>query len=223
MGKIPLRVLLVMIAVMLVLALAGGAALAHGGAKEEPAAGEPVAEEHVDEEPAGDEHADEEPGGEEPMAMPGGPRASTNLTLSIEKNGEESARALATLTDQDGQPVPGAKLTFFRKTTFGRLKLGTVSTDGMGIGSTSVPVYAGQEVEVTAAFAGNKELAPVEAVASLSLPPAPAPPRSRMLTQRPDPRFVFVLLLVIGGVWTAYAYVFLLLARIKRAGALEPV
>lgn len=232
MGSIPLRTLLIVIAVVLALTLAGGAALAHGGAKEKlpaeepmaegPAAGEHADKEPIDEEQAAGEHEEKESMAEEPVAMPGGTREPTAMTLSLEESGQEEARALATLTDQAGQPVRGAKIAFYRQTTFGRLKLGTVSTDGKGTASFSLPVYPGQQVEVTAVFTGAQKLERAEAAADLSLPPAPASPRSRMLTQRPDPRFASILLLVVGGVWTAYLYVFTLLARIKRAGTPQP-
>lgn len=146
------------------------------------------------------------------------PAAPTQLALRLEPDGADQARAVAVLTDPSGQPLQNATITFLRKTTFGEVSLGTVRTNGAGLAAADLPVSPGQEVKVTAAFKGSRSWRATEAGASLSVPAVAATSRPPGLyTQRPNPWFLAILLVVVGGVWLTYAAVFYLLFGLSRA------
>ncbi|BDG61119.1 hypothetical protein [Caldinitratiruptor microaerophilus] len=203
--KRPVGLSLAVAVVLLTLVGLGGVALAHGG------------EAHEGEESTS------------PAAPPAGAEVAPTvsqtpqLTLTLSRDAKGTGVAEARLTDAMGMPVQGAKVRFVRKTTFGELDLGPATTDGAGVARMALPVAPGQEVAVTAQFAGGAGLAAASAGATLSIPAEPVPARPGGLTTRyPNPWFVAILATVVGGVWFTYGWVFWTLGRIRRLGRVVP-
>lgn len=143
--------------------------------------------------------------------------APTQLALRLERNGANQARAVAVLTEPGGQPLQSAAITFMRKSTFGQVSLATVRTNRAGMAAADLPISPGQDVNVTATFRGSKSWGPSEAGANLSVPAVAVSRSAGLYTQRPNPWFLAILLVVVGGVWLTYALVFFLLFRLSRA------
>lgn len=209
--KRPLGLSLAAAVVLLTLVGLGETALAHGG--EAHGAGESAAPAAP---PPGVEAAPAD--GDRATPPPAGSQ-TPQLTLTLSRDARGTGVAEARLTDATGMPVRGAKVRFVRKTTFGELDLGPATTDAAGVARMPLPVTPGQEVAVTARFAGGAGLAAVTAGATLSIPAEPVPARPGGLTTRyPNSWFVAILGAVVGGVWFTYGWVFWTLGRIRRLG-----
>lgn len=101
-----------------------------------------------------------------------------------------------------------------------------MNTSTAGLAVATVPVTDGQRVEVTALFPGNKTFAQSEGSTFLELTPAPEAGRRRpggVTTPYPNPLYVLLLGLIVGGVWATYGAVGYTLIRIKRASTPRPV
>lgn len=191
----------------------------------------PVSYAHGDQPHAGEEQElltpSEGPGdkirpADEHANMNGKPMNTGTLTLKVTlKETAEGVIAEAVATDSMGRAVKDLPLLFYRRTTFGRLRLGPVKTDQAGVASVTVTATPGQKVEVTAVFPGDNTFARSEGSASLDLPPAPEPvkrPPGGLITPYPNPIHVLLLTLIVGGVWLTYGTIAYTLIRIKRAG-----
>ena len=146
------------------------------------------------------------------------PAVATQLQVSLAASGKNTAKATATLTDATGKVRPNAPVTFIRQTTFGQLTLDTVNTDFEGQAQVTLPTYPGQKILVTAQFPGMPGLAPSQAQATMSLPEVPQPVHLGFYSQLPNPWFVLVLVIVIGGVWFTYGIAFHTVRKIRGAG-----
>ena len=154
-------------------------------------------------------------------AAPGAAAPPKTASLALQLAGDATGKgtAEAHLSDLQNAPIKGAVVQFTRKTTFGYLALGQVATDGDGIARMELPVHPGQQVEVTAQFAGSSQFAPASARATYAVPSQPVPVRPNgLITPYPNPLFVAILGTVVGGVWFTYGVVFWTLGRIRRAG-----
>ncbi|MCL5047159.1 MAG: hypothetical protein M1598_10370 [Actinobacteria bacterium] len=201
---------------MLLLALTFSVASAHGGQKDEgaPKSG----------------NAEPQPG--DAMTMAGKPVAvppmtpgpmDTVLRVTVAKTDDQTVTATATLTDTGGKPIPGMMVTLVRRTAFGQLDLGSLKTDKNGTVKAEVPAAPGQEISVTTRFTGNKMWKSAEAAGQVSIPPKPADIRpGGLTTPYPNPWFVALLGIVVGGIWSTYAWVFYTLGRIRRASLVVP-
>ncbi len=159
-------------------------------------------------------------GGAKP-ATPGAaaPPKTASLALQLSGDAAGTGTAKAHLSDLQRTPIKGAAVQFTRETAFGYLVLGRVATDGDGIARVELPVYPGQQVEVTARFAGSGEFAPASARATYAVPPQAMPARPNgLITPYPNPLFMAILGTVVGGIWFTYGVVFWTLGRIRRAG-----
>ena len=150
----------------------------------------------------------------------------TVLTLAVQSRPDGTVSLTATVTDATRVPVSDIMVTFQMKTTFGWLVLADVTTDRSGRAVVILP-HMPRSGEVTAeADAGTKTL---HAATWIERPPPPAPrtrpgsdalsalsPQPGFISPYPPAQIVFVAVLL-GGIWTTYAYLVSLLLRLKRA------
>ena len=153
----------------------------------------------------------------------GGEPARISLVTQVQMDG--STRLVAAVSDGAGAPVAGAAVTFLARTAFGWLRLaeedtgaaGTASfTLGAPVGYTEVQAQAGDTAALRAGLllAQAEEREPVrrpglDALRGLS-------PQPGFLSPYPPVQILFVAVLL-GGIWTTYAYLVSLLVRMKRA------
>jgi len=137
------------------------------------------------------------------------------------------ARVIATVTDARGAPVPDIAVTVRAKTTFGWLTLAEGTTDPRGQFRIFLPALA-PFAEIAAEAEGADA---VQAAIRLDgsrpvVDPAVRPGRQTLDRLSPQPGFISpypvplqVLLLgvVLGGIWSTYVYVAVLLARMRSA------
>ena len=143
--------------------------------------------------------------------------APTQLTLTLTQSGG-TAVAKAVLRDATGRPLRKGEVTFLRKTTFGQVTLATDTTGFDGDVSTNFAVYPGQSVQVTAQYGGGPGLGASQAKAQFILPPAPILRTLGIYSQVPNPWYIAILVVVLGGIWSAYGYALALIRRIRGAG-----
>ena len=203
---------------MLLLALTFSVASAHGGQKDEAT---PMSSDSGSQPGSAMTTAPavKSPAPPEPAAAP----MDTVLQVAMVKTDDQTVTATATLTDTGGKPIPGMMVTLVRRTAFGQLDLGSLKTDKNGTVKADVPAAPGQEISVTTRFTGNKMWKSAEAAGQVSVPPKPTDIRpGGLTTPYPNPWFVALLGIVVGGVWSTYAWVFYTLGRIRRASLVVP-
>lgn len=134
-------------------------------------------------------------------------------------------RVAATVSDGAGKPLAGATVTFRAKTTFGWLTLGEATTDHAGKAAVVVPSAQYSEVS---AETGDESPASAAILVRRDASPRPdrRPGRDALHDLSPQPGFISpypvpqmaIPALILGGIWTTYGYIIMLLARIRRAG-----
>lgn len=148
------------------------------------------------------------------------------LTLAVRSHPDGTASLTATVTDAQRVPVPDVMVTFEMKTTFGWLVVADRITDRSGQATVALPQMP-RSGEITAeADAGTKTL---HAAIWIDRSPPPAPrtrpgsdtlsalsPQPGFISPYPPAQILFVAVLL-GGIWTTYAYLVSLLLRLKRA------
>lgn len=134
-------------------------------------------------------------------------------------------RLLATVTDATGRGVEGAEVIFQARTAFGWLRLGAEETDGTGRASVDLDAsspYAEVSVQVGE---GTTVRAALLRQSMERLEPGTRPgfdvlqglsPQPGFISPYPPVQILFVAV-VLGGIWTTYAYLVSLLLRIRRA------
>ena len=143
-----------------------------------------------------------------------------SITTAIE---EGKTVVLATVTLED-KPAEGVQVAFFVERTFGLLPLGTEET--LDDGTVAVPFPQGLpggptgELQVVAVIKAPPEYAGVRGRATLGggvvIEPKLEPfPRAVWAPKSPLPLLLIIATLV-GGVWCAYAYVFIQLLKIRK-------
>ena len=135
---------------------------------------------------------------------PSGARwASLELSLPKGSVALESAEILVGLRDDRSRPVVFMPISVFVQTTFGFLDLGTVLTNEDGLASVQYAPRDEGVYLVGAAFDGERGYLASAAWLSLVLPPVPSDP-----TLLPGDLLVIqtLIVLVVGGVWSTYAY-----------------
>lgn len=143
-------------------------------------------------------------------------RADTQLQLYAEGL-PRVGKALpldAVLRDASGKPIAGAKVTFFEKTAFGRLTLGTSTTNGLGKAYWTFSPAAQGTFLLGVSFAGNATYGPVETTLGVKVP-----------TTNPGglelPPYVIILGAigtVVLAIWATYVFVVLQILLIYREG-----
>ena len=148
------------------------------------------------------------------------------LVLKAETAADSTVRVLATVTDKSGAPVAEARVTFRARTTFGWLTLVETSTDVAGRAEMTLPPALRPE-EVTAEAGGEGTVrATILIGRHATSEPRIRPGRALLSRSSPQPGFispypvpmqVALFAVVLGGVWSTYAYVAWLLLQIRRA------
>lgn len=147
------------------------------------------------------------------------------IVLAEETRSDGSWALAATVSDGAGEPVEGVAVTFAAPTAFGSLRLAEIDTDAAGIASLSLPAVPPYREVQASADAGT----PLAARLRLDRPPAPGParrpgpeilramsPQPGLLSPYPPVQILFVVVLL-GAIWTTYAYLVSLLLGIRRA------
>lgn len=157
-------------------------------------------------------------------AVVAGPPAKIDLTR---QNGADGLTQItAVVTDADGEPVEGASVTFRMKTAFGWLTVADVESRSDGTAVVVLPP-ASLYAEIRA-DAGEGSVG-VLATSAARPEPAVRPGRRILRTLSPQPGFIspypppqiLFVALILGGIWTTYAYLVAVLMRIRRAGENE--
>lgn len=149
------------------------------------------------------------------------PRATgrgTQLTLELTAKEEGAVLAQVQLTDASGSPLADQPVELLRRTSVGgELVMARPST--MDDGTAAALFYALEpgSVEVLAYYPGGGGYASAEVqqaieAAGVHMDHLP----SGLAAPAPPPAFALILILVVGGVWSAYAFVVVQLVRIAR-------
>ncbi|MFN3974471.1 MAG: hypothetical protein ACK4K2_04225 [Dehalococcoidia bacterium] len=151
------------------------------------------------------------------------PAFSTGATITLEVPQEmavgKEASLLAALSGSG--PRAGAEVLFLATLTFagtrGEVVLGRAFTDTQGIARfTFVPRTQG-EVNIIARFVGDGQMGPVEVSRRITVQPGPALYRETVGVRVPGIG-VWLLLAVLGAVWSTYLTVAVILGAIARRG-----
>ena len=146
--------------------------------------------------------------------------AAWTLTLDISKSAPGFYLAEARLHDAAGQPVAGAPIAFYEKTTFGRLLLDTVKTDKQGYASSEAKI-PNRTLNLIATYCESPQSCGVETTGQLQVDvkPSGVPFSSRpadLSTPYAPPVPVALMLLTLTGLWSAFAFVAYQVYRIRR-------
>lgn len=151
--------------------------------------------------------------------------APARISLVRDTAADGSTRIVATVTDEAGEPVEGSTISFLAKTAFGWLRLAEVETAADGTAALLLPA----EVPYPEVLVQSEEDPEVRAGLLLAPGDRPAPARRPGLTVLrglgPQPGFIspyppvqiLFVAVILGGIWTTYAYLVSLLIRIRRA------
>ena len=149
------------------------------------------------------------------------------IRLKVQTAAAGATQVTATVTDGRGAPVADVAVSFKARTTFGWLTLAEVTTDRTGVAAVTLQSsIRPRELAAEADIEEGTVRAAVWLVERQSIQPAVRPGRGILSRLSPQPGFispypvplqVIVLTVILGGIWTTYAYVVALLVRIKRA------
>ena len=145
------------------------------------------------------------------------------ISLTRQTHPDGLARITAVVTDADGEPVEGAAVTFRVKTAFGWLTVAEVESRSDGTAVVVLPptsLYG--EITADAGEGGVGMLAASGARPEPAVRPGRGilrilSPQPGFISPYPPPQILFVAL-ILGGIWTTYAYLVVLLVRLRRAG-----
>ncbi len=151
--------------------------------------------------------------------------APAKISLTRETNDDGSTRIVATVTDAAGAAVKDTAVSFSVRTAFGWLRVAEMNTDA---GGTAV-LQLDPTMRYAELLAQSEEEPDVRAGLRPAQVERPAPvqrpgsgvlralsPQPGFVSPYPPVQILFVAVLL-GGIWTTYAYLVLLLARIRRA------
>ena len=149
------------------------------------------------------------------------PRATgepMHMSLDLKPRDDGSVLARAILTDKTGAPQAGREVTFLLHSSVGgELLLGAPTTIENGSAVMKIPASAGKALSITAEFAGGDGLAYASDSKIIEMSGQPPALYLRGVSSPTAPPVLALLFLVIlGGVWTAYAYVALHVLRLRR-------
>jgi len=149
-----------------------------------------------------------------------------NVQVTVQTLVEDGEKLLLAQVTDRGKPVEDVTVGFYAKRTFGQLELGEDVTLDDGTAAVAFPeglpgdpngrlhVYA--ELHAPDRYAGIRGEVIVEG-AKPSQIENNAFPRALWTRHAPRPLLILILLLV-GGVWVTYAYVFTQIVAIKKSG-----
>lgn len=147
--------------------------------------------------------------------------AVLTLTLPEQATVGEEATLQVRLARENGLPIAGATIEFFRNVEFanvtGDLKLGEAVTDSLGIAALPFGPRSFGEQKVVARFAGDGAFAAAEASSFLLIAPGP-----QMHTEHAGINIPFLgpwfLAVVLGTIWGLFGFVAVQLLRTAHAG-----
>ena len=155
------------------------------------------------------------------FAVTGTQLISTNLALDApeEVNEDEQFTTSARLTNEDGDPLKGFQVDFFRITTYGNLYLGSNITDTDGIAYHSDVSYEIGIFNLEASFQATSTHAPSNATAEiLTVGEVESEP---FLIGGAPVEIVLLVFAILLGVWSTFAFVIYQLVRINKEGKIE--
>jgi hypothetical protein len=146
---------------------------------------------------------------------------STNLTLDApeEVHEDEQFTTSARLTDDDGDPLVGSQVDFFRITTYGKLYLGSNITDIDGTAYHSDISYEIGIFDLEAIFQATSTHAPSNATAEI--PTIGEVESEPFLIGGAPAVIVFLVFIILLSVWGTFGFVIYQLVRINREGKIE--
>ncbi|MCK5291316.1 MAG: hypothetical protein KAR39_04820 [Thermoplasmata archaeon] len=146
---------------------------------------------------------------------------STNLTLDApeEVNEDEQFTTSAWLTNEDGDPLEGFQVDFFRITTYGNMYLGSNITDSDGTAYHSDISYDIGIFNIEARFQATSTHAPSNATAEI--PTIGEVESEPFLIGGAPAVIVFLVFIILFSVWTTFGFVIYQLVRINKEGKIE--
>jgi hypothetical protein len=146
---------------------------------------------------------------------------STTLTIDAPEEVDEDERftASARLSNEDGDPLQGFQVDFFRVTTYGNLYLGSSLTDGDGVAYHSDVSHHRGLFHLEALFQATSTHAPSNATAEI--PTMGEAEDEEWLIGGAPAVIVFLVFIILASVWTTLGFVIYQLVRINREGKSE--
>ncbi len=151
--------------------------------------------------------------------------APAKISLVREADDDGATRFVATVTDAAGAAVKNTAVSFSVRTAFGWLRVAEMNTDAGG----KAVLQLDPTMRYAELLAQSEEEPDVRAGLRLAQVERPEPirrpgpgvlralsPQPGFVSPYPPVQILFVAVLL-GGIWTTYAYLVLLLARIRRA------
>lgn len=149
------------------------------------------------------------------------------LTLAVQSQEDGTILVIGRVTDSDGNPASEVPVTFQVRTTFGWLLVAEVTTDRTGAARVVLPQMP-RSGEIAAEAGDGEKTVHAAKWIDHAAPPAPAirpgadvlsrlSPQPGFISPYPAPLEVAILALILGGVWSTYAYLVSLLVKIRRA------
>ena len=143
----------------------------------------------------------------------------TILRLELEPREDGTVLARAVVRSSTGEPLADQPVIFRLATSVGgELELGAPLTMADGTAVARVPATGQDDVRVTAVYEGGAGRAYAETTESVRVERQPMDHRPPSLSQPTAPPVLAVsLLLVLGGIWSTYAYVVWQVLRLRES------
>lgn len=155
----------------------------------------------------------------------GGPTVLTLFLPTVPVAVGDRFEAAVTLTDLNGKPIANAVVTLTSTVVFmnagGDVVVGRVVTDAQGRGLAVLAPRTDGQMVVNAQFAGDPAYTPSLVTTSIAVLPGPAQFHYEGGVGVPGVG-VYLLVLLLGAVYTTYLVVMGLVTRIASAGTWEP-
>ncbi|MBF8267558.1 MAG: hypothetical protein HW388_1066 [Dehalococcoidia bacterium] len=155
------------------------------------------------------------------VAQGAGPEPGLTLQAPAQGTLGQTATVQSTLLALGGSPVSGATIQFFSPASFlstsGEVFLGEAVTDSSGVAVLRYELRSDNQVEIIARFAGNASYGPAESSATIAVQGSTQLYQEDIGVRVPGLN-VWLLAAILGGVWSVYFTVFVLVSRIAREG-----
>ena len=156
------------------------------------------------------------------VAQGAGPEPGITIQAPAQGTLGQAVPVESTLLAPDGSPVVGAAIQFFSPASFmstsGEVFLGQAVTNSAGLAVFQYDPRTAENVEIVARFAGNTEYGPAESSATLSVQGSTQLYQEEAGIQVPGLN-VWLIVAILGTVWSVYLMVIVLVTRIAREGA----
>jgi hypothetical protein len=129
----------------------------------------------------------------------------------------------AVLRDASGAPAPGATVILWSPASFlsvgGSMELGRATTDAQGRATLVYQVRTEEKASLNAYFPGDSRYSPAQASADIQVQGSAQLTRHPIEGVRVPGVGVWILAAILGGVWSTYFAVMVLLTLIAREGS----